>query len=1005
MSQADLIWQKVTKRAPTARRSEIPKLQKFLSKLDNPHACLLSGRTTLAPCDQDSALALEAWVIAQYQDTKVSKVRLADWLKLIFEAIQEFNLHGKSMFPTRLADVVRPQSSPFAVASMDKQRRVEPWRKAVYQWLQEPDDQKTSSEWLAAIAASAVLHGALLDSTKVKKFVTKLVNKESPIHEHDSSSVLFHLPYQGLGNHNLQRWFIDPLTEMLVWRFLKLPQTESLDEPKIDGLIKDFFAKRIDLAGFRPKGLSDFLESAKVWWAQRASPIDLHCASRALSSHAINERSWARLSNLPFTSGPSIGKLRPRAKDQLNRANIVDDIFVLHPWLQEAIQILKDERQDSVQPAIAKLLATMQDDPIGQIYLQWLHDMLGGMSSSKTPLATSTIRRRFEETAPRLIGLMGDSSPADMTTLELEDYYAELMILLDPLEPVKTIADGIRDFHAYMHRVHKKPLMKKESDVLGDENSLKPVDANILSFDEYAKAQAWLDRRRAPKIEIQAAKIVLMMAFKLGLRRMEIFGLRRKDIQLSRYPTCLIRKNELRRLKTDNAKRTLPLFAFLSKNERELLAQWMQSSQLNPHSGDPDFLFPEFGGENAEAWIYRISNLVVPALRSTTGDDSLFMHHLRHSFGTWTYLRLRAPEFPDITRHFLHLPATVFALKTGRRLRVLLFGRDTGVSRMYPAAVARLLGHSTPVVSFAHYVHSSEFIMAAIARRECQHLPPEAFLGASGLKKSASYEHRGVSVADLLAASRSMYLPAEIKHPPAPTPKRPRGRPTVPAAHQRSDWIPLAQVEEVLKLSIDEHIPISDISKETGIFEDKVRTILIKATKFGQSIGIDCDESGALTQVPLRTHRKSGANFCKKLERRLADMSKRAPRLLAQGLKVYLDHYDLEKKDTVFKGDKDLADAKTLMRFLKSLGCAESEFTFVLRSVAGEQAALPAWAAEKLGTRWKPAALKVIRPKSEAGAASYAQWIGILPVDAGETSLGLPVAKTVFLASLMAAGT
>lgn len=1004
MSQADLIWQKVTKRAPPARRSEIPKLQKYLSKLDNPHACLLCGRTTIAPCDQDSALALEAWVVAQYQDTKVSKVRLADWLRLIFEAIREFNLRGQSMFLTRLADVVRPQSSPFAVGSMDKQRRVEPWRKAIYQWLQEPDAEKTNSEWLAAIAVSAVLHGALLDSTKVKQFVAKLVSKESPVYERGSTSVLFHLPYQGIGNHNLQRWFIDPLSEMLVWRFLQLQQTDSLNGLKIDGLIKDFFANRIDLASFRPKGLSDFLEAARVWWAQRASPIDLHCASRTLSSHAINERSWARLSNLPFTSGPSFGKLRSRAKQQLNRDNMVDDILLLHPWLQEAIQILKDERQDSVEPAIAKLFAQVQDDPIGQTYLRWLNDMLGGFSSSKTRLATSTIRRRFEETAPRLIGLMGDLSPADMTTLELEDYYAELIILLDPLEPVKTIADGIRDFHAYMHRIHKKPLMIKESDVLGDENALKPVDANILSFDEYAKAQAWLDQQRAPKMEIQAAKIVLMMAFKLGLRRMEIFGLRRKDIQLSRYPTCLIRKNELRRLKTVNAKRALPLFAFLSKNERELLAQWMQSSQLNPNSGDPDFLFPEFDGEDAEAWIYRISNLVVPALRSTTGDDSLFMHHLRHSFGTWTFLRLRAPDFPDITRHFSHLPATVFALKTGRRLRVLLFGRDTAVSRMYPAAVARLLGHSTPVVSFAHYVHSSEFIMAAIARRECQHLPVGVFLGASGLKKSASYEHRGESVANLLAASRSMYLPAEIKHPPAPTPRRRRGRPAIPAAHQRSDWISLALVEQVLNLSINEHLAISDISKETGIFEEKVSTILSRATKFGQSIGIACDGLGVLTQVPLRTHRKSGADFCEKLEHRLADMSSRAPLLFAQGLQVYLNHYDMDKKDTVFKGVKDLANAKTLMRFLESLGSDESEFTFVVRSVAGDQAALPAWSA-KLGSRWKPSAMKIIRPKSEAGAASYARWIGILPVDSGETSVGLPVAKTVFLASLIAADT
>jgi integrase len=996
------VWSLVAKRAPRSRQVLIEGLRKFLSLLDNPHAKVLSGRISLEACNEETAQSLEAWIVGTLRENKASKLQVADWLRLIFDAIKIFSLHGTDLFPTRLVHADRPITSPFSLQALAGQRRVDPWRQALYGWIACDKSEKLPEEWLGAIVISAAVHGALLDAAKLDQLIAKLLRHEAPSYVAGACYVSFHMPFQGLGNHHLQRWFIDPITEMLVWQYLKM--AEKPIDWKLSRLVSGFLELRIRKNAC-PKNLSDFLSSAMTWWSQRAAPIDLHCASRGLVSHAINERSWARLQHISYSSGPVRKAAESSSEKEVLEEFASNDVLLLNPWLTEALQALSLHDEAVIESTVSSLVHTYRSDTRAGVYLKWLQAMLRGSSSTKEALALSTIRRRFYATAPRLVGLLGDTDPSDaaMKTPELEDYYAELVTDQDPTTPVKTIAEGIRDFHAFMHSEYKKPLMHREADVLGDENSLKPVDANVLSFDEYWKAQAWLDGQRAKKLETQACKIVLMLAFKLGMRRMEIFGMLRRDIDSSRWPTCLVRKNVRRRLKTDNSQRAIPLTAFLRTSELHILRDWALALDENHpfpagHAGEPDAFFPEFRGPNAQAWVDKITLQVCEAVRAVTGDASLFMHHLRHSFGTWTYLRLRAPDFPNIANHFAESPATVFALKTGVRLRVLLYGRNPGPSRSYAFAVARLLGHSSPNVSFAHYVHSSDLILGGVTRRECERVPRSVLLAASGLQKSASYEHLNDSIGTLLAASRKMYAPTSVIKPDPQKSKRARGRQPLPEAHERSEWISLEKVRQVLFLSVMEKATTKHISRELEIDEQKIDSILGKAAESGRAIGLKCDSSGSLTEVPLPVRELKGIEFCEMLEARLAQMAIRAPVLAGQGVELYLSHFDRDKHDVVFKGVKQLPEANRLLRFFESLDVCEANFTWVTRVVDTSKMNLPGWA-ERLNTKWQPANRKAIKPKSIGGAASYEKWLGILPVDGNLRSLGSAVAKTMFLAN------
>ena len=164
--------------------------------------------------------------------------------------------------------------------------------------------------------------------------------------------------------------------------------------------------------------------------------------------------------------------------------------------------------------------------------------------------------------------MLGNDDPRGMNTRELEDIYGELALEESPDHPVGRLAQGLSDFHFYLVRVHGKKHISKPSQVFGDDASRLPVDANLVSFDDYLEARSWLDTRLAEGADpddTTTCQLVMAMAFRLGMRRMEIFGLRLNDIQVRKGMVCLVRPHPGRRLKTANSKRVIPIDAFFDK--------------------------------------------------------------------------------------------------------------------------------------------------------------------------------------------------------------------------------------------------------------------------------------------------------------------------------------------------------------------------------------------------------------------------------------------------------
>src|SRR5690606_2663154 len=90
------------------------------------------------------------------------------------------------------------------------------------------------------------------------------------------------------------------------------------------------------------------------------------------------------------------------------------------------------------------------------------------------------------------------------------------------------------------------------------------------------------------------------------------------------------------------------------------------------------------------------------AMRSVTGDQSLRYHHLRHSFGSLTLLRLIAADHGAPVGFFDQRPHQNEELLRASDFKNTLM-KLAGPTRKLLYAVTRLLGHSGPDISLEHY--------------------------------------------------------------------------------------------------------------------------------------------------------------------------------------------------------------------------------------------------------------------------------------------------------------
>jgi len=289
------------------------------------------------------------------------------------------------------------------------------------------------------------------------------------------------------------------------------------------------------------------------------------------------------------------------------------------------------------------------------------------------------------------------------------------------------------------------------------------VDRQVIDFDTYKRVLAELSdniviKRAENRARHTRMRLLIVLAFRLGMRRREILCLRRGDIDLSGdgrihirpykdirpYADASNRSVPFREishtLKTGFSQRSLPIRQLLNDQERQWLAEACEQSVDARIPSDPmrARLFPSHEHDT-------LSRDAIDLLRKVAGDDQLKLHHLRHSFASWMAFKVffaRQVAWADVFAGHpsIHEEMQASPALLGSILKPQLSAGDFLI-------IPRMLGHSSYEVSLTNYVHTLDLMAAlflnhqfsevVLPARERGRLIGQRFEAASALHKAA----------------------------------------------------------------------------------------------------------------------------------------------------------------------------------------------------------------------------------------------------------------------------
>lgn len=720
-------------------------LREWLTKKESPAAAFLTGRSSRPPTS-GAIPKLEKEIVSNFRPLRTGHL----YLMALAAAIDYGNLLGIcDLCPPRIPIILRREKSPFVPGSISMAAEARRWREGLDHYIRE-DKSNSYREMLGAILASAALNGGLADSTLL---VTLYGQISHPFLIGGTRSFIdFSLTWRGREDMELRRFYPDPLTELLLLRL----SDESLETHRVElesrapstqqvwRLIASFF-KSVERPAGRPRNITHFLGAIQFELKTRLPVFLAAFAGREFVSHSLKSHVWERLHGVNRQLNPPIVSSVQEVEADLEVADGGEDEALFEfAWLQRIKAALKSRTKEIAKNAIDELSREFDDacDDVALLISEWAAYLLSKGSATGNQLALSTIRDYLSQIGSRVAGQCAGDDPSTYTAESLEELYQQVLEDAKSRTHRRRLARGLREFHHFLTKTRLADPINVQG-VLGIGATLAPVDANLITFDEYHKILDRLDEIDLDLVHPDAptaAKLIFILAFRCGMRRLEVLKLLIEDVHEVVPMEVLVRPHELRRLKTKSATRKLPVYALLTDDEQALLKKWKEhrvEQERGAQRSQYLFSLPEKG------WACLPEETIFPLLhrvmRDVTGDDSLRFHHLRHSFANWTLLRLVLADSDAEHDLFPELPRTTAYLSSAKAFRNTLYGNDRK-TRKHPCAVASILGHSGPEISLEHYMHCCDLLLSTVLAQNVLTSTP-TLVKASGLDNATAYRH------------------------------------------------------------------------------------------------------------------------------------------------------------------------------------------------------------------------------------------------------------------------
>ncbi|MDH4459442.1 MAG: tyrosine-type recombinase/integrase [Nevskia sp.] len=387
---------------------------------------------------------------------------------------------------------------------------------------------------------------------------------------------------------------------------------------------------------------------------------------------------------------------RPSFAEQLTAGELDDRGLI------QELRSAMDQPRHFWGPAFDQILARLQlateTAETAIFVVQWLRSLAERRNKGKL-LADGSVRHYRGLIVNRLLVLLPPSL-SSIQPSELEEAYAAVLDSRTSSGQAGRIASALASFDRFIRS--NAAFEVPHVDIPGFEDSRYDISARIINESEYRQAINLVrDGDFVLPSDSASHRLIAFagLAFRCGLRRTEILGLRCGDL---REATLLIEEHEHRTLKTRNARRVIPL----SQIDSDVRQALNKLAGGRPSDAFVFFDAPPTRKEYESAPVIGHSKSL---LKRVTGDASIHAHNLRHSTASLTVLGIFGDE-ARIKQHPWAEPWMRDAQAAATSINAALSGRLYRYGGR-ANATAMMLGHGSERTTFEHYVHVMDVLL------------------------------------------------------------------------------------------------------------------------------------------------------------------------------------------------------------------------------------------------------------------------------------------------------
>jgi len=562
-------------------------------------------------------------------------------------------------------------------------------------------------------------------------------------------------------NDSLQMWFADPLSEALFYKWLDfsaknnaqcsfIPLGEQSPTREIWRILKVFLNSILAYEYKLPSSLGNFIDLARSGVILDLTPVLVGYASGNGVCESLPPQAWLRLRQDCKLSNEAedekiVIKYRKRKISLPTigvtaKAEVDQDVFkhTLSEYIRpsEKSSLYGMSRRKRVKDLRKWLGANVSKmRPITAIISSWALFLLSQKGKGKQAAGGVTT---YISRISRLYDVSENFYLPELEEDDLMAIYEQFVMRLKGLKSRGQNCACLSYFHEFMIRQYAATEVDF-SLIDGFISPVGSVDANILTMNDFEQLKATLmnqlkfekdsDQQRIKLIRL----LIVILGYRCGLRASEARKIRIMDVCLSlTKPELFIRNSAFSRLKTANGVRQVPLKGFLQDDEMNILKQWHKKRCAEVLKKHDRPLFTRNGGDKYAIGSQFIFPHINDLMRILTGDLSVHFHHLRHSFASWTLLRLIAPDYSQMLESDI---AKNNGITECRDLSLTLTGEEhPGSKAMY--ALARLMGHASPAETMRSYIHLLDWMLEKGLQRVSPVLTPLVAKNVFGVSDS-----------------------------------------------------------------------------------------------------------------------------------------------------------------------------------------------------------------------------------------------------------------------------